>query len=104
MIFLSSKCAYFLQFLFVPTLRIFQYFSVDNDVFVKPIHEEQCQPSTSQKEDNNTHSASAISAKQRQANEEKRISKKLPEVKVSSFLLGGHHQTDFLLVLFLSCW
>ncbi|CAD6236720.1 unnamed protein product [Miscanthus lutarioriparius] len=61
--------------------------SLDNDVFVKPIHEEQCQPSTSQKEDNNTHSASAISAKQCQANEEKRISKKLPEVKGTSSIL-----------------
>ena len=71
---------------------------------MKPIHEEQCQPSMSEKEDNNAHSASAISAKQRQANEEKRISKKLPEVKVSSFLLGGHHQTVFLLVIFLTCW
>jgi hypothetical protein len=88
---------------FVCSLRIFQYFSVDNDVFAKPIHEEQCRPSTSEKEDNNIHSVSAISAKQCQANKEKRISKKLPEVKVSSFLLGGHHQTDFLLVIFLSC-
>jgi hypothetical protein len=82
-------------------LRIFQYFSVDNDVFVEPIHEEECQPSTSEKEDdNNTHSASAFSAKKCRANEEKRISKKLPGVQVScSFLLGGYHQTDFLLVI-----
>jgi hypothetical protein len=80
-------------------LRIFQYFSVDNDVSVESINEEECQPSTSEKEDNNTHSASAISAKQCQAIEEKRISKKLPGVQVScSFLLGGYHQTDFLLL------
>lgn len=75
------------------------------DVFVKPIHEEQCQPSTSEKEENNAHSTSAISVKQSRANEEKRISKKLSEVKVScSFLLSGCHQTDFLLIMFLSCW
>ncbi|EES01500.1 hypothetical protein BDA96_03G325400 [Sorghum bicolor] len=61
--------------------------SLDNDVFVKPIHEEQCQPSTSEKEDNNTHSVSTISAKQCQANKEKRISKKLPEVKGTSSIL-----------------
>lgn len=65
---------------------------------MKPIHEEQCQPSTSEKEDNNTNSGSAVSAKQCQANEEKRISKKLPEVKVSSFLLGGHCRTDILFI------
>ncbi|ONM37765.1 DNA polymerase eta isoform X1 [Zea mays] len=62
--------------------------SLDNDVFVEPIHEEECQPSTSEKEDdNNTHSASAFSAKKCRANEEKRISKKLPGVQGTSSIL-----------------
>lgn len=61
--------------------------SLDNDVSVESINEEECQPSTSEKEDNNTHSASAISAKQCQAIEEKRISKKLPGVQGTSSIL-----------------
>ncbi|RLN23112.1 DNA polymerase eta [Panicum miliaceum] len=58
--------------------------SLDNNVYVTPIHEEQCELSTSEKEDGKRYSA--ISAKQCSANEEKRISKKLPEVKGQSAL------------------
>jgi DNA polymerase eta len=56
---------------------------------VTAIHEEQCEPSASEKENGKRYSA--ISAKQCPANEEKRISKKLPEVKVSCpFLFCGY--------------
>ncbi|RLM92482.1 DNA polymerase eta [Panicum miliaceum] len=54
--------------------------SLDNNVYVTPSNEEQCEPSTSEKEDGKKYSA--ISAKQCSANEAKRISKKFPEVKV----------------------
>ncbi|GJN17620.1 hypothetical protein PR202_gb04701 [Eleusine coracana subsp. coracana] len=56
----------------------------DNNIYMMPIHEEQCEPSFSEKEDST--SVSAISAKQCPANEENRPSKKLSEVKVNSIL------------------
>lgn len=59
--------------------------SLDNNVHVTPIHEEQCEPSISEKEDGKRYSS--ISAKQCPANEEKRIPKKLPEVKGTSSIL-----------------
>jgi len=66
---------------FALTLLICQCASVDNNVYGMPIHEEQCEPSISEQEDGKRYSG--ISAKQCSANEEKRIPKKLPEVKVS---------------------
>ena len=74
-------CLLFAKINFALTLLICQCASVDNNVYVTPIHEEQCEPPTSEKEDGKRYSA--ISAKQCSANEEKRIPKKLPEVKVS---------------------
>jgi len=59
--------------------------SLDNNVYGMPIHEEQCEPSISEQEDGKRYSG--ISAKQCSANEEKRISKKLPEVKGTSSIL-----------------
>ncbi|XP_025815907.1 DNA polymerase eta isoform X2 [Panicum hallii] len=59
--------------------------SLDNNVYVTPSNEEQCEPSTSEKEDGKKYSA--ISAKQCSANEAKRISKKFPEVKGTSSIL-----------------
>ncbi|CAO2197555.1 unnamed protein product [Urochloa humidicola] len=67
------------------TLLICQYASVDNNVYATPIHEEQCEPSTSEIEDGKRYSA--ISAKQCPTSEEKRISKKMPEVKGTSSIL-----------------
>ncbi|KAJ1285466.1 hypothetical protein BS78_03G281500 [Paspalum vaginatum] len=71
--------------------------SLDNNVFVTLIHEEQCEPSTSEKEDNNRYSE--ISTKQCPANEEKKNSKKSPGVKGASSILkflsrgqSAHHE------------
>ncbi|CAL4947368.1 unnamed protein product [Urochloa decumbens] len=59
--------------------------SLDNNVYATPIHEEKCEPSTSENEDGERYSD--ISAKQCPTSEEKRISKKLPEVKGTSSIL-----------------
>ncbi|CAL4973971.1 unnamed protein product [Urochloa decumbens] len=59
--------------------------SLDNNVYATPIHEEKREPSTSEKEDGERYSN--ISAKQCPTSEEKRISKKLPEVKGTSSIL-----------------
>ncbi|TVT99347.1 hypothetical protein EJB05_16932 [Eragrostis curvula] len=56
-----------------------------NNLYVTPIHEEQCEPSFSEKEDGD--SVSVISAKQYPANEGKRTPKKLSEVKGTSSIL-----------------
>ncbi|WVZ68781.1 hypothetical protein U9M48_017675 [Paspalum notatum var. saurae] len=57
----------------------------DPSLDVTPIHEEQCEPSTSEKEDNNRYSA--ISTKQCPANEEKKNSMKSTGVKGASSIL-----------------
>ncbi|KAL6853407.1 hypothetical protein ACP4OV_019436 [Aristida adscensionis] len=51
--------------------------SLGGNLDMTRIHEEQCEPSSSEKEDHDN----SYTAIQRQANEEKRMSKKLPEVK-----------------------
>jgi hypothetical protein len=88
----------FAKIIFSLTLLICQCATVDNNVYVTPSNEEQCEPSTSEKEDGKKYSA--ISAKQCSANEAKRISKKFPEVKVklsySPLWILGYYQTDSL--------
>lgn len=82
----------------IPDSSVPEDSSLDNNVVVTPIHEEQqCEPTTSEKEDNNRYSA--VSTKQCPSNEEKKISKKSPEVKGTSSILkflsrgqSAHHE------------